>query len=500
MFTSRIWSSSLNCSLVSMALCFSFGAETTQDKPKPQKVKPSAPAFYDSMDFGPFIADTIVAPNDNISIKGVAVGLGATGKAGGLCFDLDLLRMSAGWTGGYLKLTGDAYDRKHSRGPEIVNQLVFTTKPVPGWSQDGTFTDPRSEPFGPLPADSARFRGLYRNGEQVILSYSVGAGQVLELPGMGADHSTLTRTFSFTGMTPTHMLIAELPQATGSQANDISSLTAGDKSVSVRLVGAPSGVAVRIAESRLILDLPALSQATFTIALTSGADEAAATKLRAIIPSVNPASLITGGPARWNDPQITSGTLGSDADAYAVDTIVAPDKNPWSANLRFGGLDFFADGRAALSTWNGDVWIVGGIDAGLAKITWRRFAAGLHQPLGLKVVNNQVYALCRNGLWRLHDLNNDGEADYYELFNGDIHATPAFHEFAFDLHTDKDGNFYHTKAGPVKQGGRGFETIAEHHGAIIKISKDGKTLERHATGFRSKWHGHRPQWRNDLWR
>ena len=302
---------------------------------------------------------------------------------------------------------------------------------------------------------------------------------------MGADQSTLTRTFSFTDMAPTHLLIAELPQAMGKQDNDISSLTTGNQSVSVRLIGAPEGVTVRVADNRLILNLPALSKATFTLALISGTDEAAAAKLRAILPSVNPATLIAGGPARWNEPQITSGTLGNNADAYAVDTIVTPDNNPWSSNLRFGGFDFFADGRAALSTWNGDVWIVGGIDAALAKITWRRFAAGLHQPLGLKVVNNQVYARCRNGLWRLHDLNNDGEADYYELFNGDIHATPAFHEFAFDLHTDKDGNFYHTKAGPVKQGGRGFETIAEHHGAIIKISKDGKTLERHATGFRA---------------
>jgi hypothetical protein len=208
-------------------------------------------------------------------------------------------------------------------------------------------------------------------------------------------------------------------------------------------------------------------------------------QLQAITPGTNPASLIAGGPARWDTVLTTSGTLGNDDQAYTVDTINTPDKNPWSSNLRFGGFDFFSDGRAALSTWNGDVWIVGGIDSGLAKTTWRRFAAGLHQPLGLKIVDNHIYALCRNGLWRLHDLNKDGEADYYELFNGDIHATPAFHEFAFDLHTDSEGNFYHTKAGPVKKGGRGWETIAEHHGSIIKISKDGKTLSRYATGVRA---------------
>ena len=40
-------------------------------------------------------------------------------------------------------------------------------------------------------------------------------------------------------------------------------------------------------------------------------------------------------------------------------------------------------------THGGDVWIVSGIDAGLAKLQWRRFAAGLYEPFGLQVVDNK---------------------------------------------------------------------------------------------------------------
>jgi hypothetical protein len=38
--------------------------------------------------------------------------------------------------------------------------------------------------------------------------------------------------------------------------------------------------------------------------------------------------------------------------------------------MRFGGLDFFKEGqRAAICTWNGDVWTVGGIDGDLSQLT-----------------------------------------------------------------------------------------------------------------------------------
>jgi hypothetical protein len=448
-------------------------------KPKDDKGAVKAPQWYELMDYGPFLADTILAPGDNTAIKGVAVAFGNDGKAGGMCYDLDLLRVSAAWSGGFLRFTGDAYDRKHSRGPEVVRPLAFATTAGPGWAKGGSFADPRSEPYGPLPRDWARFTGLYRHGQRVVLSYRVGTATVLELPGLTAD-GVFTRTFAISDLEPAQLLVAEVAGGKGSVADGVTTL-AGEKShLRARVIGAPGGAKLTSDGGRLVLHLPAMKEGLFTLALGSG-DTPVATAAA----GSDPRTLITGGPARWGATLTTTGSRGNDSGAYAVDTISMPTSNPWGANLRFAGLDFFADGRAALSTWNGDVWIVDGLDADLAAVTWRRFAGGMHQPLGLKVVDGIVHVLCRNGLWRLKDLDQDGEADFYELFNGDIHATPAFHEFAFDLHTDQDGNFYHTKSGPVKQGGRGWETIAEHHGSVIRISRDGQTLERFATGFRA---------------
>jgi hypothetical protein len=154
-------------------------------------------------------------------------------------------------------------------------------------------------------------------------------------------------------------------------------------------------------------------------------------------------------------------------------------------------MDFFADGkRAALSTWDGDIWIVSGIDDKLEKLTWKRFSSGMYETLGLKIVNDVIYTVGRDQITRYHDINNDGEADYYENFCNLFKSSDGFHEFEFDLQTDKEGNFYTMKAGPVRPGGRGFGgpnagTVTSHAGSLMKISKDGRHLDILATGFRA---------------
>ena len=61
----------------------------------------------------------------------------------------------------------------------------------PGWAdpETGSFDDPRprgrdGRPYGPLPRRWAHYRGLYHNGDRVILSYTVGTTAVLESPGL----------------------------------------------------------------------------------------------------------------------------------------------------------------------------------------------------------------------------------------------------------------------------------------------------------------------------
>src|SRR5436309_11020944 len=100
----------------------------------------------------------------------------------------------------------------------------------------------------------------------------------------------------------------------------------------------------------------------------------------------------------------------------------------------------------------------------------------MYETLGLKIVNDVIYTSGRDQLTPYHDLNNDREADYYQNFCNRYTSTEGFHEFVFDLQTDRAGNFYIAKAGPVNPGGSGFQHIAANAGTLMKIARDGKKL------------------------
>ena len=192
-----------------------------------------------------------------------------------------------------------------------------------------------------------------------------------------------------------------------------------------------------------------------------------------------------GGPTRWPETVVTKGKVGAGKGPYVVDTLTLPDDNPWKSWMRVGGFDFFKDGKsAALSTWSGDVWVVSGIDDKLEKLTWKRYAAGLFQPLGLKIVDEKIHVLGRDGITKLHDLNGDNEADFYEAFNHDVEVTPNFHEFAFDLQTDDAGNFYFAKGAPLL-GTHFWDPIGAHNGCLLRVTPDGSKLDVVATGLRA---------------
>jgi PA14 domain len=444
----------------------------------------SSDAWYYKMDTGRILSASITSawPEDNIAIKGIAIKLGKE-KQAGVCFDTDLLRYSAGWTNSWLSIRGVAYDGAHGvSGPKITGVQLFGTNKAPGWSKGANLADPRSEPFGPLPTDWAKYKGLYLHGDQVVLSYTVGGSAVLELPGVESDNS-ISRTFNLsTFNAASTMVVADMPDTTGSVVDGIARMTSAGTSLAAILIDAPSGVNLKVEGSRVLMSVTAGTKGVFKLVLANG-DGAAAAKAAA--KPIDPSTLTKGGPALWTKTIETKGVLGNNEGAYTVDNITIPEDNPYFSKLRLGGVDFFSDGRAAVSTWNGDVWICSGIDDKLENLVWKRFAAGLYQTLGVKIVNDEIYTLGRDQITRLHDLNGDGEADFFESFNNDMHVSPSFHEFALDLDTDGEGSFIFAKGGPVRPGGRGWETISQHAGTVMRVSKDGSKLEIIGTGVRA---------------
>lgn len=178
---------------------------------------------------------------------------------------------------------------------------------------------------------------------------------------------------------------------------------------------------------------------------------------------------ISNAPTQWPKTVTTSGTRGEGEGPYVVDTIKLPFDNPYDSLLFIGDHDFLSDGRAVLATMTGDVWLVSGLDDSLERVEWKKFADGLHQPLGVIVDEDRIYVLGRDQITRLIDLNEDDEADFYQCVSSAFATSPGGHDFTCGLARDDQGRFY-TASG--KEG-------------LLRISADGKRSEMIATGFRN---------------
>ncbi|MGZ8939774.1 MAG: DUF6797 domain-containing protein, partial [Limisphaerales bacterium] len=233
-----------------------------------------------------------------------------------------------------------------------------------------------------------------------------------------------------------------------------------------------------------VLEIPA-DQTPVKIVVALATPETSNEELEALAQSMEVtdlAPLLRGGPAKWNFEMQTEVETSNADGPFATDVLTLPsDKlNPWNSWMRLGGFDFFADGdTAAICTWLGEVWLVRGVAEG-THLRWKRIAAGLFQPLGLKIIDGTIFVACRDQIVRLVDLNGDEEIDLYENFNSDHQVTEHFHEFAMGLQTDRAGNFYYAKSAR-----HALPPLVPHHGTLLRVSKDGSRTDIVASGFRA---------------
>lgn len=248
-------------------------------------------------------------------------------------------------------------------------------------------------------------------------------------------------------------------------------------------------------ESDLLLNIPrGDGTLRFTIWTTRSPspDETATLASRVVVSegTIDLDALTKGGPPRWASKLTTRVAVGNTDGPFAVDNLSPPFDNPWFCRMRLTGFDFYPDGdRAAVSSWDGSVWLVSGLSSlpdhdsngdSMPELTWQRIASGLFQPLGIKIVEGRIHVSCRDQICILHDLNGDDEIDYYENFNNDHQVTDHFHEFAMGLQTDAAGNFYYAKSAR-----HALTALVPHHGTLLRVSPDGSQTDIIANGFRA---------------
>jgi glucose/arabinose dehydrogenase/mono/diheme cytochrome c family protein len=417
-------------------------------------------------------------PTGNLSPRGIVLNVG---QECWVCFDPDLLRVTALWNGAGVaarSLAPGSYSEDTRKTPMGQTRLASPEGNVwiangiyPGW-QIGTqlsLDDPRSPApspeevgRGPIGADLGRLNAVRLVGNAAQLEYSVGSTGVRESwsATAGANGPSVVRQLEV--MPSTQPLILVLGYKSAGETFSLE-YPAGSEQAA-ELVEEKSVWSVR---------LPARTQPV-RFAVVHG--KGAATP-RATTAALRPVP--TGLPARrWPGEVTTTVTLSKAPEAYVIDHIGLPVDNPWHRRVRPADIQFLPDGTGVLVTLDGDVWLARGLHDASGKVRWSRFTSGLHEPMTAAIRDGQIYVFDRNGIWRLRDTDGNGEADVHELFSNAFAQTADMREFPSTIRPAPDGGFV------IAKGGQQDTTLGKHNGSVLRISADGRTATVLGYGFR----------------
>ncbi len=434
-----------------------------------------------------------------------------------LAFDTALLRIHTAWAGDGLKVNGTPHTA--SKTPfvsELLGTPFHTTPPLLGWS-----VGPHPEYYQDELPTGARFLGVDTRNNETTFSFQLPTGSgnavsitqtVHPLPGVshgfgnvlriGPGEETIWYSFYFEhGSPPTYVFqpdakIGAQPVPNGNR------WFAADSTAPVSFIGiAANGGYTRRkyihndgdTESaveampeplkHLFLKIPPHQEPVtvyFLTMLQPGTSLAPADvqrieqKLAAFKQSVS---------ANAPDPvAVERHTAGGmkirpprGDDFYQIESFPLPP----AVQLQVTGMDWLTNGDLAVCTWPGEIWIVEHPAGTVGDVSYRLFAEGLNEPLGLAVVNGEIIVAQKPELTRVRDTNGDGTADTFECITDDWGYTGNYHSFAFGPAVDRDGSFY------VSFCGQRATQDVNYAGWMIKVSPDGGSVEGFANGLRA---------------
>ncbi|MBB5035256.1 DUF6797 domain-containing protein [Prosthecobacter vanneervenii] len=496
--------------LLSLATCALAADKPAKPKAAEAPATPSPWGDFVEKDF-PFFSSVLDArevgegfPKDNLTPRGIILNLGHNLWA---CFDTDLLRIAAIWEGesGKPPVTPDALapGSYHVAGQKTKDGQEYLPKPIgkvwlangiyPGWQigDKPSFTDPREatpspEEVGRGPVKNSRLIGFYLqdgwlniymkvHGTEVVQRFMPGSGPTIEF-AVSPHSDSLVLTLGHPGAFKSE----EIKFITNNfEAVHLGKSDAEDHGLLVDLheIDGESIKLSRDPEGVLFAHLPPAKKIqTFQVVVAGNSEPLDSRNSREMLPVF------------WPQTLTTKATLSTKPDAYVIDEIPLPLDNPLKRNVRLADLAFLNDqGDAAGVTFDGDVWLISGLKGDLEKVTWKRFASGLHEPMSIVVRGSDILVFDRNGIWKLVDTNNDKECDRYEMFCNLFAQTAETREFPNSMKLGPKGELY------ISKGGQEGTTYGRHNGTVIKVAPDGKSIEVIGYGLRQPFIGVNPK-------
>ncbi|CAN5382666.1 hypothetical protein BH11PLA2_BH11PLA2_07810 [soil metagenome] len=146
--------------------------------------------------------------------------------------------------------------------------------------------------------------------------------------------------------------------------------------------------------------------------------------------------------------------------------------------IEAGAFCTLPDGRVAVGTRHGEIYIISGLDEKKPNPTYHLYATGLDEIFGLAYKNGAFYVTQSCELTRVTDTKHNGKANKFETIS-DAWGYANYHEYAFGSKFDREGNL-HVALGLSNS----YDSYALFRGFVMKVSPEGKTTAL-ASGVRS---------------
>ncbi len=179
-------------------------------------------------------------------------------------------------------------------------------------------------------------------------------------------------------------------------------------------------------------------------------------------------------PARAQPLGDTWGTAAAEAEYYRIVDLPMPEE----LAIETGSFEVVPDGRLAIGTRRGEIYLVSGAFDSRPRLRFHRFAAGLDEVFGLGYRDGAFYVTQQTEVTRITDLDGDGRADRFETLS-DEWGFENYHEFSWGSRPDPEGNIW-----VVLGLSASYHYRARFRGWCMKVTPGGETIPI-ASGIRS---------------
>ena len=162
------------------------------------------------------------------------------------------------------------------------------------------------------------------------------------------------------------------------------------------------------------------------------------------------------------------GTAPKERAFYTITDIPIPD----DIKIEATSFDVLPDGRLAVGTRRGQIWLIAGAFEKVPTPRYELYADGLDQIFGLSYAKEEdaYYVTQQTEVSRLKDTDDDDRADSFETL-GDAWGFKAYHEFSFGSKRDPEGNIW-VALGLTAS----YRSENKFRGWGMKVTPDGRTL------------------------